>query len=123
VRPEWLAHLATATLRVRGRTPEALLAVHGWFDALALARGAGVPDALPERYDVLPDGAARPAGDPVSIVAVAEMLRAWIEEAEHAPAEMFALAGSALGAPPAAVAPGPAGDADRPGGADPSASG
>jgi hypothetical protein len=90
-RPEWLAHLATATLRVRGRTAETLLAVHGWFDALRIARGLGVTAALPERYDLLPDGAARPDGDPVSIVAVAELLRTWIEEAEHAPAETLGL--------------------------------
>uniref|UniRef100_A0A832MLB9 Glycogen debranching protein n=1 Tax=Eiseniibacteriota bacterium TaxID=2212470 RepID=A0A832MLB9_UNCEI len=102
VRPEWLAHFVTATLRVRGRTPETRLAVRGWFDALRLARGAGVAQALPERYDVLPDGAARPAGDPVSIVAVAEVLRAWVEEVEHDAGAASAAAGPGAAATPVA---------------------
>lgn len=80
VRPEWLAHLATATLRVRGRAPEHQARIAGWFDALRLARERGVDGTLPERWRLLPDGAALPEGEPVSILACAETLRTWIEE-------------------------------------------
>ena len=39
---------------------------------------------VPERFRLDPAG-ARPEGDPLALVAVAELLRVWVEEMEHVP--------------------------------------
>jgi glycogen debranching enzyme len=70
--PEWLGAFWTAQLRVHGRSPEVQASVR---DELAELRGA---------LTGVPGGALRLRGEPLSLVATAELLRLWIEEVEHA---------------------------------------
>jgi len=70
--PEWLGAFWTATLRVHGRGAPVQARVGA---GLAELRGA---------LTGAPGGALRVAGEPLSLVATAELLRLWIEEVEHA---------------------------------------
>lgn len=86
VRPEWLGPFVTAWLRAHGRDPAAMAKAAGWLATLRAAgpeRGAGIPEAFEVGRRAAEDGPGR-AGDPVSIVAAAEIARAWIEELDHA---------------------------------------
>jgi hypothetical protein len=65
--------------------------VRAWLDALRAWLDAGAAHLLPEAFEIHTDGAggiepARAAGEPLSILAAAEILRFWVEELDHAPA-------------------------------------
>jgi hypothetical protein len=85
VSPAWLGPFATAVMRARGRGPETQAEVRSWFDTLgAHIRRSGF-DQVPERIVVDASAKDSPAGgDPMSIVASAELLRVWVEELDHA---------------------------------------
>ncbi len=83
----WLGGFFTAWLRAHERSAAAEARARGWLATLhgAMERCGG---HLPERFELEPRGphAPRPrsAGDGASMLAAAELLRAWIEEFDHA---------------------------------------
>jgi hypothetical protein len=95
VSPAWLGPFITAHLRVHGRRAEAHSRAHGWLETLRAtldARSAvHVPEAIaaPRRGDAAVRRRAADAGAPpapASVLAAAELLRAWVEEMDHADA-------------------------------------
>jgi hypothetical protein len=85
VRPEWLGTFYTAYLRVHAWSPESQARVRGWLAELA-RRAPVAPGALPEWFVLDGDPATavpEPGGEPVSLLAVASLLRAWVEEIAH----------------------------------------
>lgn len=87
----WLGAFCAAHLRAHGRSMEAQARVRAWLDALRAWLDAGAAHLLPEAFEIHTDGAggiepARAAGEPLSILAAAEILRFWVEELDHAPA-------------------------------------
>jgi hypothetical protein len=86
VRTEWLGLFLTAWLRAHRRAPAAQARARGWLEALhAALRASG--GHLPGRFELMPrdahDVVPRPAGG-ASMLAAGELLRAWIEEFDHA---------------------------------------
>lgn len=102
VETRWLAPFASAYLRLHQRSAEAQSRVREWLDLLAVACGAGVvvvegaepatipsqPLHIPERFSIerLPSHLER-AGEPVSLVAAADLMQLWIEELDHGTSE------------------------------------
>jgi glycogen debranching enzyme len=91
----WLGPFLTAYLRANGRRPEAQAKVHAWLEVLRTRVERGVSGRLPEAFllDVNAPTtyeSARAVWAPVSVVASAELLRAWIEDVDHVgePAEV-----------------------------------
>jgi predicted glycogen debranching enzyme len=84
---EWIGPFVTAFVRANGRTAAAQERARGWLDVLArhLERHAAVH--LPVAFEVgggpLDSASIRYDGDPVSVLAAAELARAWIEELDH----------------------------------------
>ena len=79
----WLGPFVSAYLRVHQRAADAQARARGWIEA---ARGAGrAAGCGPGTLRVADDGVsgAEPVGDPASVLAAAELLRAWIEEVDH----------------------------------------
>jgi len=112
VRTEWLGPFHSAYLRAHGRSPESQAQVREWLGLLHARIETGVGGTLPEWFEVAPAPASRsrsaaatepapeivvgpaPAGgDPVSVLAAAELLPVWIEELDHAPSAAAILAG------------------------------
>lgn len=86
VLPGWLGPFATAYFRANGRNGATIARVAGWFEGLR-AVGPGKGSALPEAFEIHdqePGSAPARAGDFVSITAAAEIVRAWIEDLDHA---------------------------------------
>jgi glycogen debranching enzyme len=81
--PEWLGPFLTASLRIHQRGPEAQVRARAHLEHVLGPASTG-PLLVPERF-VLEGTGARPSGDPLSLVAVAELLRAWIEDMDHVP--------------------------------------
>lgn len=103
VHTAWLGPFYSAYLRAHGRSAEAQARVRGWLGELRARLALGAGGALPEWFELPPParatragtpqaGAEAPAvpaaagGDPVSVLAAAELLPVWIEELDHAPA-------------------------------------
>lgn len=81
---EWVGPYVTAYLRAHGRAPEAHLRMRDWLEGLHEACDRCVLGHVPEALD--PEASpARPriAGEPASVTAAAEILRAWVEEIDH----------------------------------------
>lgn len=81
---EWAGPYVTAYLRAHGRAPEAHLSLREWLGTLREACDRTAPGHAPEGFD--PDASPaypRIAGEPASVTAAAEILRAWIEEIDH----------------------------------------
>lgn len=92
VEPRWLGMLAGAQLRAARRSPASNARVHAMFRAVRDTRrrlGGALPEAL--MLDARPpfDVIGR-AGDAMCIVTASELLRAWIEDVEHAAAAVSA---------------------------------
>lgn len=84
VRPEWLGPFMTAMLRANGRSAVSQTWVSDGMDRLRERFGFGASVHLPTAFELVPDGAAA-TGEPVSVLAAAELLRMWIEELDHVP--------------------------------------
>jgi glycogen debranching enzyme-like protein/amylo-alpha-1,6-glucosidase len=105
---QWLGLYHSACLRAQGRSAEAQAQVRAALEPLRARIESGAGGSLPEWYEApLParsrakesaddepevapaaDGVASPAtagGDPVSVIAAAELLPVWIEELDHTP--------------------------------------
>ncbi|HYM80697.1 MAG TPA: glycogen debranching enzyme N-terminal domain-containing protein [Candidatus Limnocylindria bacterium] len=101
----WLGPFFSAYLRVHGRNAEAQTRVRRWLETLHAELARGVHGHLPEAFafaepprgktaggrraaegaaEIQTPGKPAPAGAPASIVAAAELLRAWIEDVDHA---------------------------------------
>lgn len=112
VRTEWLGLFHSAYLRAHGRSPESQAQVREWLGLLHARIESGVGGTLPEWFEVAPaptsrgrsaaatgpapESVAGPApagGEPVSVLAAAELLPVWIEELDHAPSAAAILAG------------------------------
>jgi hypothetical protein len=112
VRTEWLGVFHSAYLRAHARSAESQARVREWLGQLHARIESGVGGTLPEWFEVAPPPAARgrsaagtepvpatvagpaPAGgDPVSVLAAAELLPVWIEELDHAPSAAAILTG------------------------------
>ena len=106
VSPAWLGTFFSAYLRARGRSAEAQAQVREWLEPLYARLADGRCALLPEAFEmgragdlrglaqtVPPPGAAGSddfapsAGESVSILASAELVRVWVEELGQAPAE------------------------------------
>jgi glycogen debranching enzyme len=72
----WLGPFYSAYLRAHQRAPEAQARVREWMAALRPELDRGACGYLPEAF-------GQPAS-PASVTAVAELLRAWIEDVDHA---------------------------------------
>jgi hypothetical protein len=83
VRPEWLGPFMTAYLRAHGRSPEAQARVRDWMRILRERLGFGACVHLPTAFELIGPETATATGDPVSVLAAAELLRMWIEELDH----------------------------------------
>ncbi len=87
VHTEWLGAFLTAWLRAHGRDAASQARARGWLDTLHRAMQT-CGGHLPVRFDLEPRDAdevvPRAAGDGASMLAAAELLRAWIEEFDHA---------------------------------------
>ena len=95
VSPAWLGPFIAAYLRVNQRSPEAQAQVRGWLEALGETLGGlattHVPEALPSprrgdaaaRRPPRSGAPAPPEPQPASVLAAAELLRAWIEEVDR----------------------------------------
>jgi hypothetical protein len=85
---EWLGPFFSAYLRVHRRGDEALARARGWLDALDGHLVNRTTGHLPVAFE-LRDGAALETAsvpedaDPLSVLASAELLRAWVEEFDH----------------------------------------
>jgi hypothetical protein len=94
VHTAWLGPFYAAYLRAHQRAPEAQARVRAWLDPLRAVSERGVPGALPEGFEAPARGATEdgPAmcGDPVSVLAAAELLQVWIEDLDHAATEVAA---------------------------------
>ncbi len=109
VHTAWLGAFYSAWLRAHGRSAESQARVREWLEELRARLADGAGGALPEWFEVAPARAGRggrskalgdeaaaapepagnvgpaPAGgDPVSVLAAAELLPVWIEELDHA---------------------------------------
>ena len=89
IEPEWLGPFISAYLRAHGRDAAAQARVRAWLDALAHHLATHAAEHLPVAFELSSDAALDDeplhyAGDPVSAVAAAELLRAWVEELDHA---------------------------------------
>ena len=90
--PAWLGAMVAAHLRVHQRSPESQARAHGWIASLREHLDARSSVHVPERIAAprRGDGAARRSAAtvtppaPASVLAAAELLRAWIEEMDHA---------------------------------------
>jgi hypothetical protein len=110
VHTAWLGPFYSAYLRAHGRSAEAQARVREWLGELRARLALGAGGALPEWFELPPaargeargdrsgardDGippepvrqsdAAPAGGEPVSVLAAAELLPVWIEELDHAP--------------------------------------
>jgi hypothetical protein len=88
VEPRWLGPLASARLRLEQRAAGTHAGVHAAFRAMRDTRrrlGGALPEALTLEPRA-PFGVIGRQGDPVCIVTAAELLRAWVEDVEHADA-------------------------------------
>lgn len=92
VETEWLGAFHAASLRVRGRTPEAQRAIRSRLDTLRSALDRTARDYMPASFAPPPRKGGRrsaeapfehwlPAG--VSGIAAAELLRLWVEDVAH----------------------------------------
>ncbi len=93
----WLAPFASAYLRAHRRDADSQARVRAWLDGLAAGCGGATghdaagshPLCVPERFTV--DGATiapSDTGEPISVLAAAELAQLWIEELDHEPSEV-----------------------------------
>jgi hypothetical protein len=85
VLPEWLRPFASAYLRVHGRSDDARAQVHALVRALDARLVDSVAGHVPAWVRLTPEAIdAPPRRAPASTLAAAELLRAWVEEVDHA---------------------------------------
>lgn len=91
--PAWLGPFITAYLRVHQRSAAAQVKVRGWLETLRAELDSTSAGHVPERFPAPRRGdAAARRGDaaviqqpqPVSVLAAAELLRAWVEDVDRA---------------------------------------
>jgi hypothetical protein len=111
VHTEWLGPFYSAYLRDHARSAESQAQVRAWLRELHARLVSGVGGTLPEWFEIapvasrgtkasagepLPESVAGPpvaGGDPVSVLAAAELLPVWIEGLDHAPSAAAILTG------------------------------
>lgn len=80
----WVGAYVSAYLRVHGRSAQAHTRMREWMDSLRSACGRVSTNHVPEAFAAdAPAGSPRVIGEPCSVVATAELLRAWVEEIDH----------------------------------------